>query len=353
MGVTRGQAPAARRHHPAIAAGALVAGAFEAMHCLTWTNRINGWCVAFTALGVFAELEVLTKAFELGLGRRRSSLASFALSAGVAVGTGILVSFAGWGIQAGFHVPVLGLVHSRMSTVAQLGAFNGLVGVGLWAIAVLIPLAVRDAKARDLEAEQLRTAAELARLRANVQPHFLLNTLSTVAGLLTEDPRAARNLIGALGELLRDSLEDADEMQTLEDEVRWLRRYAEILEERHRGSIAFRWDIADATRAVRVPRLLLQPLLENAVKHGALRRCEGGEVAVRTTVGTDGEKRITCVVEDNGPGPVSGGTRPGALGIELVRRRLALKYAGAAVFRLESSDGRTRSIVEIPAEAAS
>jgi LytS/YehU family sensor histidine kinase len=93
---------------------------------------------------------------------------------------------------------------------------------------------------------------------------------------------------------------------------------------------------------------LLQPLLENAVKHGALRRREGGEVAVRTTLDP---VRLTCVVEDNGPGPGDRRARTGALGLELVTRRLALKYAGAAVFRLEAHDGRTRSIVEIPREA--
>src|SRR3989442_9967476 len=95
------------------------------------------------------------------------------------------------------------------------------------------PFAVRDAKARSLEAEQLRTAGELARLRANLQPHFLFNTLSTVAGLVAEEPREARNLIAALGDLLRDSIEDKGEMQTLDDEVTWLKRYAEILETRH------------------------------------------------------------------------------------------------------------------------
>src|SRR5207245_1917127 len=164
---------------------------------------------------------------------------------------------------------------------AQLGALDGPAAPGPWAVAVMVPFAGRAARARTLEAEQLRTAAELARLRANLQPHFLFNTLSTIAGLVVEAPREARNLIGALGDLLRDSFEDKGEMQTLDDEVTWLKRYAEILETRHRGSITFRWEIAETTRKVRIPRLLLQPLLENAVKHGALRRREGAEVAVR------------------------------------------------------------------------
>jgi sensor histidine kinase YesM len=237
---------------------------------------------------------------------------------------------------------------SGVAAFALLGAFQGLFAAGLWAVAILGPHAVRDANARALEAQQLRTAAELARLRAHLQPHFLLNTLSTIAGLVVEDPREARKLIGALGDLLRDSLEDADEMQTLEREVTWLQRYAEILESRHRGSIRFEWEIAPDTRALRVPRLLLQPLVENAVKHGALRRRDGGEVAVRTRI-DDGTLR--CIVEDNGPGPVPT-PRKGAVGLTLVERRLALKYDGAASFRLEAGEGRTRSIVLIPAGAS-
>jgi len=64
---------------------------------------------------------------------------------------------------------------------------TGVVGLGLWAVAIVVPHAVREANARALEAARLRTAAELARLRANLQPHFLFNTLSTIAGLVFED----------------------------------------------------------------------------------------------------------------------------------------------------------------------
>src|SRR5262249_12750999 len=180
-------------------------------------------------------------------------------------------------------------------------------------------------------------------------PHFLFNTLNTVAGLVGEDPREARRLIGVLGDLLRDSLVDGDDMRTLDEEIAWLRHYTDILEARHRGSLAFRWAIAEATGSVRIPRLLLQPLVENAVKHGALRRPEGGEVAVRTTLGPG---RMTCIIEDNGPGPAAQRTRPGALGIDLITRRLALKYADAATFRLERGAGHTRAIVDLPTEAA-
>jgi signal transduction histidine kinase len=223
---------------------------------------------------------------------------------------------------------------------------------GLWALAFLLPAVVELGRIRalerekvQLEAEKLRGAAELARLRAHLEPHFLLNTLNAIAGLVTEEPREARRLLAALGDLLRDALRDEDEMQTLDTQVAWLHRYAEILEARHRGGLTFGWDIAVESRNVLLPRLLLQPLVENAVKHGALKRVGGGRVTIRASVA--GESMV-CVVEDNGPGLSSDTVRTGAFGLKSVRRRLELRYPERARLSLESSGAGTRSIVEVP-----
>ncbi len=220
-------------------------------------------------------------------------------------------------------------------------------------------LALEDAHARSLEgsklrleAEKLQSAADLARLRAHLEPHFLLNTLNAIAGLVTADPPAARRLLVSLGDLLRDSVRDDDEMQTLDEQIAWLQRYAYILETRHAGRLAFRWKIADDARPVLAPWLLLQPLIENAVKHGALRRPRGGEVSVSAKVAVEhlGSSRLVCTIEDNGPGLPAGDTRREAFGLFAVRRQLALKYGDQANLRLESSSSGTRSIVELPAQ---
>ena len=236
----------------------------------------------------------------------------------------------------------------RTSAAVRVGFAMGLTNFGLWALAFIFPFALEDARFRALEAQQLRTATELARLRSHLEPHFLLNTLNAIAGLVTEDPRAARRLLASLGDLMRDSLRDAGEMQTLGEQIDWLRHYARILEERHAGQLAFQWEVAAGTRAALLPRLLLQPLVENAVKHGALARKDGGRIQVRAEV-VDA-KKLVCTVEDNGLGMPDGKTRPGAFGLHSVRRRLALQYAERASFRLESSPSGTRSIVEIPIE---
>ena len=235
--------------------------------------------------------------------------------------------------------------------VLRVGFAMGLTYYALWALAFVLPIVAEDARVRALEADKLRTHAELARLRSHLEPHFLLNTLNTIAGLVAEDPREARRLLGALGDLLRDAVVPDGEMQTLGEQIEWLRRYAHILEVRHAGHLAFHWQVAGGTRRALLPRLLLQPLVENAVKHGALMRAGGGEITVRTELG-DGPKLI-CIVEDNGPGVSQRETRPGAFGLLSVRRRLALRYSDTATLRLESSPAGTRSVVELPLEQGS
>jgi two-component sensor histidine kinase len=338
----------------AIAIASIVPTGIDVSHDLAKGAPILIPCVVFGTAGVVVTLVSLTAAFDACTRRRLATGPAFGIVAGLAVILALTMVLLIVGVYraTGYDLSGGSAVHfDKFARTFLWVVGEALWGLGLWAVAVVFPFAVRDANARAREADRLRTAAELARLRAHLQPHFLLNTLNTVSGLVSQDPEEARRLVGALGDLLRDSVEEADEMQTLEAEVSWLRRYAEILETRHRGALTFRWEIDDEARAVKVPRLLLQPLLENAVKHGALRRRGGGEVIVTTRIDEASEPRVSCVIEDNGPGPGERGARPGAMGIQLVTRRLALKYAGAASFRLEAAGGRTRSIVEIPVEA--
>jgi LytS/YehU family sensor histidine kinase len=218
----------------------------------------------------------------------------------------------------------------------------GLTFGGFWALVFLFPQIIRDANLRSVRAESALRRAELAQLRSSLQPHFLLNTLHTIAALTVDEPLVARQLLSALGDLLRDALEPAPELRLLEADITWLRRYAEILEVRHRGSLRFEWDIGPETTAVPLPKLLLQPLLENAVKHGALRRAEGGVVIVRTRFT---EEALALVVEDNGPG-IAPGTKDG-LGLRIVRERITLAHAEAKLDVVSSADG-TRVTIEIP-----
>jgi LytS/YehU family sensor histidine kinase len=307
--------------------------------------------MAFMSFELPLLMLALSTAFGWSLRRRMS--AGKGLLAGVGIATAFGCVF---GLAYGFvalRIPDLRLHMSPTGSDALVVARSSLFGVlnaqmyfGLWALAVVYPFAVEGARVRDLEAQQLRSNAEVARLRAHLEPHFLLNTLNAIAGLVTEEPREARHLLVCLGDLLRDAVEEQDDLQPLEKQVAWLRRYAEILETRHRGDLRFEWDVARDCGAELMPRLLLQPLIENAVQHGALQRTDGaGVVSVRASRTADGT--LVCAVEDNGPGMPDSDVRVGAFGLRAVRRRIALEVPGASL-RLESSSKGTRSIVEIP-----
>jgi signal transduction histidine kinase len=288
----------------------------------------------------------LSAAFDWSLRRRTSA------GLGIAIGAAIATVFGcTFGVLYGWvsaQVPELRLHFPNGVSLVRTGLFgvlNGQLYFGLWALAFAFPEAVESARVRTLEAQRLRSEAELARLRAHLEPHFLLNTLNAIAGLVTEDPREARRLLSCLGDLLREAVQGRSDMQRLDEQVEWLRRYAQILEARHRGVLRFKWEVAPGTEGALLPRLLLQPLVENAVKHGALLRDDGtGEVSLRTSMRDGGT--LVCVIEDNGPGLAGADVRAGAFGLEAVRRRLELEVEGGSLV-LESTGGLTRSIVEL------
>ncbi len=295
----------------------------------------------------------LSYAFSFSIRWRMSASKGLGVSVGIATVIGGVFGLL-YGVAA-LYYPALRLHFPNgvsLPRFALFGVLSAQLYFGLWALAFVYPFAVESASVRALEAQQLRSEAELAHLRAHLEPHFILNTLNAIAGLVTDDPREARRLLVCLGDLLRDAVQETGDLQRLDKQIAWLRRYAQILEARHRGALAFRWDVPAECEAAILPRLLLQPLVENAVKHGALRRHDGaGEVVIRASKRKDGG--LVCVVEDNGPGmpdPALPDTkmRAGAFGLQAVRRQLELEAPHASL-RFDSSPAGTRSIVELAA----
>jgi signal transduction histidine kinase len=292
----------------------------------------------------------LSSSFEWATRRRLGSISSLLMGAVIAGAMGALFGLFFW--KMGEAYPAFRIRPGSVVSPWRAAAFGVLFGqfhFGIWALAFVYPFAVEDARLRALEAERLKSDADLVRLRAHLEPHFLLNTLNAIAGLVTEDPRAARRLLAALGDLLRDATRE-DEMQAVGAEVEWLRRYAAILEARYDGAITFRWDVDPRACALHVPRLLLQPLVENAVKHGALARGEGGEVTVSVRLEDDADM-LRCTIADNGPGLGTGPARSGAFGLDAVRKRLSLKDARASLVIHSSPEG-TLAIVGWPVDPA-
>ncbi|MDH4271089.1 MAG: histidine kinase [Candidatus Aminicenantes bacterium] len=205
----------------------------------------------------------------------------------------------------------------------------------------------RQFRERALAAAELKAQlaqAQLQALKSQIHPHFLFNTLNTVAALVHEDPDAADRIISRLSGLLRSTLENQGRQEVpLKEEVEFLAIYLDILETRFGDQISFRVEIEPAAGGALVPSFLLQPLVENAVRHGLASRREGGVVSIRASrLGAT----LRLEVSDNGPGF---GGDPESLvrqgfGLANVRERLTLLYGRDGGLTLENAGGASIKI---------
>jgi two-component system, LytTR family, sensor kinase len=199
----------------------------------------------------------------------------------------------------------------------------------------------RESQRRALKAAQLEmrlSQAQMEALRAQLQPHFLFNTLNAIAELVHADPAKAEQLILELGELLRMSLQFSPAQEVaLADEMEFLKRYVEIEQTRLGGRLEVRWDVNAETLCARVPSLILQPLVENAIRHGIAPFARPGRLAISA------ERRVNDLllqVHDSGPGMVEEqpGTRRG-IGLANTAARLQHLYGQRHQFELLNHTG--------------
>ncbi len=211
-------------------------------------------------------------------------------------------------------------------------------------------MAHRRYKKREVEAAQLEKAfmqAQNQALRMQLQPHFLFNTLNSIAALVHIDPDLADRMIARLGDLLRLSLDQSGQQEvTLAQEAQFLDRYLAIERLRFQDRLTIGITIPEDLAQARVPSFVLQPLVENAIKHGVGASATGGHIAVRARV----EEGMLCLeVEDDGPGFVTT-PRPGhGIGTGNTRQRLNLLYGEQQSFELLSIPGKgTLARVRLP-----
>lgn len=192
---------------------------------------------------------------------------------------------------------------------------------------------------------QLATA-RLDVLRGQLHPHFLFNTLNDIAELIHEDPDRADEMLTTVSELLRASLARTGQRDvSLEQELEFLESYLAIARMRFRDRLTIEVDVPAALRASRVPSLILQPVVENAIRHGVARRDGGGRV---TIVASRAGDLLRLEVRDNGPGPSTEGSGEG-MGLRTTRERLREQFDGAARFDLRAADGGGAvAVIEIP-----
>jgi two-component system LytT family sensor kinase len=203
-----------------------------------------------------------------------------------------------------------------------------------------------EQRALHLREERLRrllTEAELKALRTQVDPHFLFNTLNTIADLINHNPQQAERMTERLAECFRYALaKHSRNLSTLDEELDFARHYLEIEQVRFGDRLRVQLSRGDAIGSEAVPSLLLQPLLENAIRHGLAPMREGGCVSVRAQ--REGE-RLRLSIEDDGIG-LRAGSRAG-VGLENVQQRLRTLYAQAAEFLIGERAGGRGTLVTI------
>jgi two-component system LytT family sensor kinase len=189
------------------------------------------------------------------------------------------------------------------------------------------------------------TEARLQALKMQLQPHFLFNTLNAISALIPAEAKPARRMVARLGDLLRTTLEHEETQEvTLREELAFLQPYLEIEQARLEDRLTVVMNIAPETLDARVPHLLLQPLVENAIRHGIASRIEPGKVEISSSRGSD-DRFLHLEIKDDGRGLNRNDDRDSevrtrkGVGLTNIRSRLEQLYGREHHFTLENQPG--------------
>jgi sensor histidine kinase YesM len=238
---------------------------------------------------------------------------------------------------------------SQRGLIAGLMIYAAMAGI-IYAVETTERLRAQEARAA--RAESLRTRAELEALRAQLNPHFLFNTLHSLMALVRHDPQAAEDALERLATLLRHTLITGKEAEdvTLGQELDFIQNYLALERLRLGERLRIESSIQPDTLGCRLPPFTLQPLVENSIKHAIAVRADGGLLTIIT------EKHdgiLSLQILDDGPGakPEEVAHSIGS-GLKIARQRLITRYANQASLRLETGPGKGFSVrMEIPAES--
>lgn len=206
--------------------------------------------------------------------------------------------------------------------------------------AALVAALVLRAKGRAPAA----AAARLAELQARIRPHFLFNTLNSAIALVRAEPRQAERLLEDLSDLFRHALMEQGESVTLAEEIALAQRYLAIEQVRFGERIRIEWALDAAADSARLPPLLLQPLVENAVRHGVEPSASGADIRVSTQ-----RRGSRVVVKVSNTTPASNSAHGNGLALANVRERLSLLHDVQARFQSGLKDGVYQVRIEVPA----
>jgi len=251
---------------------------------------------------------------------------------------GFALSYLLLGSLPGYEGVRLGPVSSWLSI-----ALTGLIISVLWSIWW----------SQQWQEEYLKRQAQEAQLRllqAQIEPHFLFNTLANVHGLMDHDPALAKQMLASFTDYLRVSLGRLRAQDsTVAQEFELARSYLQLLQIRMADRLQFDLQADDEAQGLVLPPLLLQPLVENAVVHGLEPSIDGGTVRMRARVNG---QRLLIEVQDDGRGlnalPRPGGRRGNNMALENIRERLQARYGSGATLELQNAEPGTRALISIP-----
>ena len=241
-------------------------------------------------------------------------------------------------LRVGLMVLIIGAIaHAFFSNVQRINEFK---------------IAQQAAQLNELARQKEAATAHLKLLQAQIEPHFLFNTLANLHSLIGSDDALARRLLERLNDYLRASLDHSRSARgTLDDECRLLTAYLDIQALRMGGRLSWSIDVPPALAAHPWPPMLLQPLVENAIRHGIEPRVGPGRVSVRAR---REHQRLCVAVSDDGQGLAAAARRPSTgrssgVGLNNVRERLAAIYGSDAelVLRTNATDGTQGVTAEI------
>jgi signal transduction histidine kinase len=252
---------------------------------------------------------------------------AIAAAIGIMVVRALLGSTAHYGIAAFMLVYLLGVGRIVLASTRALYDFG----------------TAQAARAERAHADAIE--AKMAVLQSQMTPHFLFNALNTVAALTRSDPPAAERATGDLARVLRATLERSHRpTTTLAEELEHLRAYLAVERQRFGDRLAVEWDVSRDVDRLEVPTMTLQPIVENAIRHGVQGNLSGGTIRISAR-DVDGALRL--IVEDDGPG-FARRHREGT-GLGNLRSRLATLYGDAAQVRIEDPVIGARVVVDLPA----
>jgi sensor histidine kinase YesM len=271
-------------------------------------------------------------------------LASSLVAAAMASGAGSAVA-SGWQtllVRTGGFLPTP--VASAVLPVFAMGVLLYLLSLAVHYVLLALE-AARDAERRRLELEVLSRDAELRALRAQIDPHFLYNSLNSISALTTRDSGAARDMCVLLGNFLRDTVRVGQRTQIeLGDELMLADRFLTIEQARFGHRLRVERHVDETAAPCAVPPLLLQPLLENAVTHGIARLLEGGLIRLHVT---HDDQRLSIAIENSRDADAPT-TRGHGVGLDNVRRRLQTMFGHRARISTRAEPDTFRVELQLP-----